>query len=274
MKNFTIFLFLISLLCSDNYAGNENTSIGGRSAGMGGASVTLSDLWAINNNQAGIAFINSMKAGFYFENRFLLKELSYKTVAIILPTKSGVFGLNYQFFGYSAYKEQKIGLTYAKSFGKNISAGLQLDYLGTSLADNYGSKSAVTFELGILAKLSHNVTLGAQLYNPVNAKFNDYNNEKIPSVIKLGINYTFSEKLIIAIESEKNIQFDPIFKAGFEYKLLEFAYIRLGISNNPIINTFGFGIDYHQFTIDFASSIHQTLGYSPQFSIIYNFNRK
>jgi len=271
MKKLSLFLFLSSISFLNTYAGNENTSIGGRSSGMGGASVTLTDFWAINNNQAAMASIKIMKAGFYFENRFLLKELSYKTAAFVLPTKSGVFGFNYHHFGYAAYKEQKIGLAYAKSFGKNFSAGLQIDYLGTSLADNYGSKNAFTFELGVLAKLSHSVSLGAHIFNPVNAKFNDYNNEKIPSVFKLGINYTFSEKLIIAIESEKNIQFDPYFKAGFEYKLLEFAYIRLGISSNPIINTFGFGIDYHQFTLDFSSSIHQTLGYSPQFSFIYNF---
>ncbi len=274
MKKIIFFLFLLSHLFFDIHAGNENTTIGGRSAGMGGASVMLSDFWSINNNQAGIADIKTMKAGFYFENRFLVKALSYKTAAFIYPTKSGVFGINYHHFGYNVYKEQKIGLAYAKSFGKNFSAGLQLDYLGTSLADNYGSKSALTFELGIMAKLSHNVTLGAHVFNPVNAKFNDYNHEKIPSVFKLGISYTFSEKLILAIESEKNIQYDPSFKAGFEYKLLEFAYIRLGISNNPTVNTFGFGIEYHQFTLDFASSIHYSLGYSPQFSLIYNFNLK
>jgi hypothetical protein len=271
MKKLSLFLFLLLISSQNTYAGNENTSIGGRSSGMGGASVTLTDFWAINNNQAGMAAIKTMKAGLYFENRFLLKELSYKTAAFILPTKSGVFGLNYHHFGYSAYKEQKIGLAYAKSFGKNFSAGLQLDYLGTSLSDNYGSKNAFTFELGVLARLSNNVSMGAHVFNPVNAKFNDYNNEKIPSVFKLGINYSFSEKLIIAIESEKNINMNPIFKAGFEYKLMDIAYIRLGISTNPTINTFGFGIVYHQFTFDFASSLHPSLGYSPQCSLIYNF---
>ena len=271
MKKQIVSLFLFSFLLSNSFAGNENITIGGRSAGMGGASVTLSDFWAINNNQAGIADLKNMKAGFYFENRFMVKELSYKTVAFILPTKSGVFGLNYHHFGYSAYKEQKIGLAYAKSFGKSFSTGLQLDYLGTSLGDNYGSKSAFTFEVGILAKLSYNVTLGAHFFNPINAKFNDYNNEKIPSVFKLGINYSFSDNLIVAIESEKNINFDPIIKAGFEYKVIQFACVRVGISNNPTICTFGFGIEYHQFNFDFASSIHQTLGYSPQFSLVYNF---
>ncbi|MCX6230694.1 MAG: hypothetical protein NTZ33_04050 [Bacteroidetes bacterium] len=264
-------LFFLLFFTFQIFAANENTCNGGRSAAMGGASVTLADFWAINNNQAGIANIKNAKAGIYFENRFLLKELSYKSLAFLYPTQSGILGFNYHQFGYNAYKEQKIGLSYARSFSKNFSAGLQLDYMNTALGDNYGSKSAFTFELGVLAKIAPNLMLAAHIFNPVNARFNDYNNEKIPSVFKLGLSYLLSEKLIIAIESEKNINFDAVFKAGFEYKILEFAYARIGISTNPTINTFGFGIEYHQFTIDFASSIHQTLGYSPQFSLIYNF---
>jgi hypothetical protein len=269
MKRITLSFLSIFFLVSTILAGNENTTIGGRASAMGGAAVTLSDFWAINNNQAGLAELKKMKLGFYFENRFLSKELSYKALAFALPTKSGVFGVNYSHFGYSLYSEQKVGLAYAKSFGKRFSAGLQLDYLGTSIADNYGNKSAFTFELGVLAKLTNNVTIGVHLFNPVNAKFNDYNNEKIPSVFKLGFSYLFSEKLLFAIETEKNINYNPIFKAGIDYKIISFAYLRLGISNNPTISTFGFGVDYKQFTIDFSSSVHQIMGYSPQFSLIY-----
>ncbi len=271
MKRIILSFFSFLFLVSSIIAGNENSTIGGKASAMGGAAVTLSDFWAINNNQAGLADLKKMKLGFYFENRFLSKALSYKALAFAMPSKSGVFGINYSHFGYNLYSEQKVGIAYAKSFGKRFSAGLQFDYLGTSIADNYGNKNAFTFELGVIAKLSNNVTLGAHLFNPVNAKFNDYNNEKIPSVFKLGFSYLFSEKLLFAIETEKNINYKPIFKAGIDYKIISFAYFRLGISNNPTISTLGFGVDYKQLTIDFSSSVHQVLGYSPQFSLIYTF---
>ena len=35
------------------FAGNDNIHFGGRSAGMGHASVTLSDVWSSHHNQAG-----------------------------------------------------------------------------------------------------------------------------------------------------------------------------------------------------------------------------
>lgn len=270
MKTIAQFFLIVCLLnISFLMAANENTTTGGRAAAMGGTSVCFSDFWSLNNNQAGIADIKKMKVGLYYENRFLTKELGYKALGFVLPTKSGVFGINYSHYGYNLYNEQKIGLAYAKSFGKRFSAGLQFDYLGTHIAENYGSKSAFTFELGVIAKLTDNVNIGAHFFNPVNAKFNDYNNEKIPSVAKLGINYIFSEKLLIACETEKNINYDAILKLGIEYKILPFAHARMGISNNPNIFSFGFGVEYKQFTIDFSSSVHHILGYSPQFSLIY-----
>lgn len=271
MKKIQILIFLHLISFTALQAANENTTIGGRAAAMGGASVCFSDFWSLNNNQAGLAYIDKMKIGLYFENRFLTKELGYKALGFVLPTKSGVFGVNYSHFGYNLYNEQKIGLAYAKSFGKRFAAGLQFDYLGTHIAENYGNKSAFTFEIGVIAKLTDNVNIGAHFFNPVNAKFNDYNNEKIPSVIKLGINYTFSQKLLIACETEKNINYDAILKLGMEYKILPFANARIGISNNPNIFSFGFGIEHKQFNIDFSSSVHQILGYSPQLSLIYSF---
>ena len=89
------------LICQVLFASNENTPIGGRSAAMANSSVTLSDFWAIQNNQAGLADFSHIALGLYYENRFMVKELGLRCGAFVLPTKSGVFGLNYNYFGYS-----------------------------------------------------------------------------------------------------------------------------------------------------------------------------
>lgn len=253
-------------------AGNENTLTGAKAVAMGGCSVSSNDFWSVNNNQAGIANFKNIKAGFYIENRYLLKNLTFKALAIILPTKSGVFGVNYSHFGNNLYNEQKIGLAYAKTLGKKISAGLQFDYLNTSIGDNYGNKNNFTFEIGIHAGITEKITLGIHLFNPLNTTLNEYNNEKIPSVFKFGLNYQFSDDIILALETEKNINFKPVIKAGLEYKILTLAYARIGVSDNPDLFSFGFGITQKQFTFDFSSTYHQTLGYSPQLSLIYTFN--
>ncbi len=73
------------------YSSNDNLPQGARSAALGNASVTFADFWAIQNNQAGLADFKNIAAGFYYENRFLLKELSLKSVAFVLPTKNRNF---------------------------------------------------------------------------------------------------------------------------------------------------------------------------------------
>jgi len=260
-------LFLISSSC---FATGENWAIGGRSAGMGNASVTLNDLWAIHNNQAGLAGIKNISAGIYYENLYGLKELGLKAGVVELPTKSGVFGLSMSYFGYSQYNESKIGLAYAKSLGTKFSVGVQLDYLGIHIGENYGNTSAVAAEIGLLYKISKKLNIGAHIYNPTRAKIANYNNERVPTVFRLGLSYIFSDKVIVAAETEKDIQYNAAFKAGIEYHPVKQFYFRAGISTDPVLDAFGFGLELKNFNLDFAATYHQTLGFTPQVSIIFH----
>ena len=271
MVNRAIITFtLIMIIISSCFASGENWAIGGRSAGMANASVTLNDLWAIHNNQAGLSEIKNISAGIYYENLYGLKELGLKSGAAVLPTKSGVFGISLSYFGYSQYNENKIGLAYAKSFGNKFSAGIQLDYLSTHIAENYGNTSAIAAEIGLLYKINKKINIGAHVYNPTRTKIADYNDERVPTTFRLGLSYLISEKLIVAFESEKDIQYKPSFKAGFEYHAVKQFYFRAGISTNPILNSFGFGLEFKNFNLDFATSYHQALGFTPQVSIIFH----
>lgn len=265
---FLIFLFIILPLLTK--ANGENYPIGGRSAGMANASVTSSDFWAISHNQAGMASTHSISAGIYYENRYGTKELGLKSGAIVLPVKSGVFGLNVTNFGYSQYNETKVGFAFAKQFSPKFSAGVQLDYLGTHIAESYGNASAIAGEAGFIYKFNTKAAIGAHIYNPTRTKIASYNDERTPTIAKLGLSYVCSEKVMIAIETEKDIQYDPYFKAGIEYHPVKQLYFRTGISTNPVINTFGVGLMFKNFDLDFATSYHRTLGFTPQFSIVFH----
>jgi len=265
------------------YSSNQNVPIGGRSAAMGNATVCLSDFWSVHNNQAGLASQQYIAGGFYFENRFMVKEMSLQTAAVILPTRSGVFGMNLSYFGYTQYNEKKIGLAYGRSFSDKFSAGIQLDYLSTSLGDQYGSRHLVTFELGIQSKLTDELTIGAHIFNPTRVKLTDDKNERVPTIFKLGMAYSFTDDLLITLETEKDLDYKPAVRGGLEYTIINEAIVRLGYSTIPStsgsenfsissIYTFGFGLELNNFNIDFASSVHQTLGWSPQISIVYVFD--
>ncbi|MCD4745817.1 MAG: hypothetical protein K8R58_05920, partial [Bacteroidales bacterium] len=114
------------------------------------------------------------------------------------------------------------------------------------------------------------------------AKFTNYNDERVPTIFKLGASYSFSEKILATLETEKDINYKPLLRGGIEYKIIKEAYARIGYSTNPgsvnaensnnsSLYTFGFGIYLKKLNIDFASSVHQILGYSLQVSVIYNF---
>lgn len=253
-------------------AGGEVYPIGARQAGMGRTSVAITDLWNIQNNQAGIALLDKISVGIYYESRFLVNELSMKSVAVAVPSKIGVLGLSFNHFGYSLYNDMKIGLTYARSFGQYFRIGIQLDYLQTTVGENYGTKSNITFELGIQSDVTESLTIGAYVYNPIQVKLADYNNEKIPAIFRLGVGWKISKNFFATIEAEKNTVINPIIlRGGLEYSIKEKFFLRAGFSTMQEIFSMGFGINIKFLRFDISAVMHQSLGFSPQSSLIFQF---
>ena len=262
---------------------NENYGLGARSAAIANASVTLSDIWSLHHNQAGLSGIRGITASVFYENRFGLKELGLKAVGLVIPVPNagnGVFGLSFSQFGYSLYNDTKIGLAYAKKLGEKYSVGIQVDYFQTQIGEDYGSTGAVTAEAGLIAELINNLYFGVHIFNPTRAKLLDYKvqettvSEHVPTVMRCGLSYVFSEKVRLSVETEKDIYYEPFFKAGIEYQIIDQLYIRGGISTDPVYNSFGFGLNINRLCIDVAASRHQVLGYTTQVNLTYDFGKK
>ncbi len=269
-------ILTLLLLLTANYqyalAGGGISVTGSRSAAMGRTSVAYTDFWSAMNNQAGIALANKPMAGIFYESRFMLNELSSKSVAAIIPTKYGVFAGTYNHFGYKLYNDQKIGIAYARSFGAKFRIGVQLDYLQTTLGNNYGSKGNVTFEIGIQTQVTKNLTIGAWTYNPIMAQLAGYDSEKIPATYRLGIAWQMSEIFLLTLETEKNTAISPIIiRGGAEYELNKKFFFRTGFATKDEIFSFGAGIKLTHLVFNISATMHQILGFSPQSSLIFSF---
>lgn len=271
MLKYLLLIFSLSFTIHLVLAQNTLQSIGGRSAAMGKTGVASYDFWSVNNNQAGLAFMEKSGVGFYYQNLYLVNDLNYNQLSAVLKTYRGGFGVNVSYFGYGQYNEKKVGLAYGMQLGKRFSIGAQLDYLHTYIAQDYGSKGVVTFELGMMAKINEDLTLGAHVFNPISAKLAEYDDERIPTLLSLGLNWKLSSDFTAAVEAQSDIDNPLILKAGLEYNIMDLIYIRIGLSNNPNVFTFGAGLYYSGFRLDFSSSMHQVLGYSPQMSAQYLF---
>jgi len=248
-------------------------SAGGRAAAMGGASVALHDLWSAFHNQAGLAWMEHTTAGIYNHTPFLLDELSTRGAAVAVVTKTGgVFAAGMHYFGYALYNERKAGLAYARKFGDKVSAGVQMDYLGTTISEGYGTGAAYTFELGLLAEVMPKVFLAAHAFNPIRAKRSALSDEKIPAILKAGLAYVPSDKVVLTVESEKDLDRRAVFKSGLEYHPVKALFLRTGISTNPVRTAFGAGLEIESFRLDVAAAWQDPLGYSHHVSLAYRFN--
>ncbi len=263
-----LFYFLTAIVSAQS-----NANFGGRSAGMAHASVTLSDVWSTHHNQAGLAWLKAPSVGVYYQNKFTLKELNNIGLAYAHPMKKGTMAVQWSNFGYSLYQENKVGLAYALQLSENFSGGVQLDYLSTKLGGIYGSKSVLSAEVGLQAKITSKIRLGVHIYNPTRVKLNEYNNEAVPTIMRFGMDYRFSKKVLVVVETQKDIDHIAMLKTGIEYKANDKVYFRAGMATGPTLASFGFGLMMKQYKLNIAASYHQTLGFSPELSFTYKFKK-
>jgi hypothetical protein len=242
-------------------------------AALGGAGSVSQDVWSAFYNQAGLTHIKSFEAGAFFQSRFAMKELAYKGAAAALPTGNGVLALSYKSFGYSAFTSDKTGLAYAMPFGEKLSAGVQIDYYSVRIAEGYGNRRAVGVSAGFQFKLTTKFLLAGAVENPNRSKLSNYNDERIPSLIRFGGAYTFSDKLKFIGEVRKPSNNRPQTAGGIEYKTNDSFILRAGFNSFPASSTFGFGYHSKVLATDVGVSYNSLLGFSPQVSLTFNVSR-
>lgn len=244
---------------------------GARSMSLANSSVTLTDFWSFHHNPGATAQVEHTSAGMSYENRYLLKEIQSQAFVFAQPLKVGVISAGAQMYGYRLYKTTRIGLGYSMKLTEKFSAGVQLNYQGLRI-ENYGSKSTVTAEAGLLAKINSKVTLGFSILNIGRAKLAAFQNERFATLMRLGISYQVSKKAVVLLEADKAIQSRLSIKGGLEYEMLDHFFVRAGGASNPVEVTFGFGYLFKsKLKIDLGSAWQQHLGWSPHVGLSYEF---
>lgn len=267
-----IFILLIFAISPSN-ASNDNYPAGARAAAMGNVSVMYPDFWSIWHNQAGLGFYPHLSLGIHHENRFVVPEFGLSCIGFTLPTSTGTFGLSWSYFGYSRYHENKIGLALGKAFHERFAVGLQIDYLNTYIDEELGSSGTVAIEAGIMAEPLENLLIGFHVFNPTASNLPKMKQERIPVIMRLGLGYRFGNRLFLGAETEKDLDVArAIYKAGMEYRLIEYIYVRIGLGVQEYVqHSFGLGFHMRSFQADLAFSFQQIVGYTPYLSFRYVF---
>ena len=263
-------VYFIVFYCSILTTNAQNLAIGGRTWGLANANTCLTnDVFAAFSNQAGLAAINQVAFGVYGTN-YHLTDVSTQAFALAIPTKTGVLGFNFRNFGRTYFYEQKVGLSYSRTFGKVIDFGLQLDYIRNQI--DFITTNRITFELGTIIHISPKTNIGFHLYDPIQSRFAANESSVVGNTVaKLGIGYQISTKVLIAADFLKQIDYPNLLNVGLEYQPTKSFAIRGGtqINRQFTISTFGFGYTAKRLTIDLATSIHSVLGITPHLSMGY-----
>ena len=117
----------------------------------------------------------------------------------------GTAGASFYQFGKGTFKESKLGLAFAKQLSEKLSAALQLDYFSNRFPENDGAFTFLTFECGIFYQLTHELALGAHVFNPVENGFETYyGKQKMPFTYRVGGHYLLSGNVLISTEVQKS----------------------------------------------------------------------
>ncbi|RYU76755.1 PorV/PorQ family protein [Hymenobacter persicinus] len=274
LKRYTLFVGLLAFSGIARAQGNGPGIRGARAAALGNASVALTDGWAMGNNVAGLGQLTEASVGVYAENRYLIRALSTAVLTAATPlgdlregrARNGVVGVEVQRFGDKLYSEQRVGFGYGYHSGL-FSLGARLDVLQVSI-EGLGSRRALAASIGGQAEIvPKRLYFGAYLYNLNQARLAKYDDERVPTVLKAGLSYQPAEKVLLNVETEKDVDQPADFKAGLEYQAVAALAVRAGFSSLSQQTTGGVGLRAGNYRLDYAAAWQARLGLSQHLSL-------
>lgn len=267
-------LLTVALLCltAIGFTQTTHTPLASYYPSSGAYSKNFTDAFSLSSNIAALSALNSFSVGVYGERKFMLEETSLYTAAIAIPTTSGNFALQADYFGYKAYNESQVGIAYGIPLSNKAGIGAKFNYYNLRIP-SYLNASAINFEIGSIIHLSDQLHTGVSIYNPLSSSLEKNTGEKIASVYKVGLGYEMSASFFTQLEIIKEKDKDVNVHAGLQYRPIKQLFARAGMFTGTSSCYFGVGYLYRQLRMDLSVSFHQQLGISPGLLLLYQLNK-
>ncbi len=233
---------------------------------QGGVSVTANDLWTVVNNPSGMCFVPQQSIGLYSVQKYGIRESNLGAVAGFTKFRNFYIGSSIAYFGIPAYNQQRFCLSMSKMLFKEVSVGIQFNYVYTRIAD-YGSNGNIVGGIGLQSKIRKDTYLSLYFFNPEQRKYSNQNTDPIASFGRLGVKHEVSSVLVLHLEYEIPMQKQASLKAGLNYAIANACKISLGISELPFTYHYGISCTIKKLQIDGAIAMHQILGFTPRLSL-------
>lgn len=220
---------------------------GGETAAMAQAMTAVSgNIWAQSLNPAGIAGSDSalqhLRVGISMQRPLLVPELSTAHVAATYPlTGTHFIGAEISTYGFNAFRQSTISVSYAGWFMQKLSVGSRL-VAHNLLLEDLGSAWAVSLDAGLQYRLSKRTTLGAAIQNANRGGYRTLagSTERIATTLRLGVAYQPSDKVTVSGDWVQAAGQKPGGAAGVSYRPAKALAIRAGMGTHP--QRWGLGI--------------------------------
>lgn len=237
--------------------------MGAEGLGMGQATTALPGYdWSLFSNPA---LLNSDDAsvGFYGLRNYGFTEITDMSAMASMPTKFGVVALGFHRYGYDLFNETRIRAGY-KNEWRMLHFGLVANYNHIIFGGDYGSGGALGVDVGLAAEITEDLWIGARSTN-VNRPEYKYEtmDEYLPRDISIGLSYGLNELAVFAFDMVKDVRFPVSYRGGLEISVIENLVGRVGVTNEPLSYSMGFGYGMDRWDINFAVQKHEILGFSP-----------
>jgi hypothetical protein len=268
MKIITLFGFIFLLQCGSSKAQTLRLPPQSNYTRLIGYSHSQPDAFSFSANSAALSSVKKFSTGVYSERRYLLEELSLFSMALVLPSDAGNFGVSADVFGGKNYSEASCAFAYARTMAPGLSAGAQFHYYRISILA-YGSAQALVGEAGLLYSPSEHWSVALNVYNPGGRALGAEQSERLPSVYSLGLGYDPSEKLSLCVDlrKEENQSIDML--AGLQYAFHQRFVARAGIASATSTAYLGLGFRLASMRIDATASLHPRAGLTPGLFLHY-----
>ncbi len=272
LKNSILTLYLLFIFFSKGYSIGEINQVGARDVALGNATVALVSSFSAFNNQGTLALLKEATFALDYQQPYLIDRFAIKSLALTIPTSLSNFAFTVRQKGIPGYSESRFGFAMAKKIGKNFSAGLQFNYFLVDFPEQGTNQGTFLIEFGVLFQTKNNLAIGFHLFNPSGSTIGSLNfQSKLPVIANTGISLKPTSDLLIvssiAYSDDKQLNI----RMGIEYQFVDRFFVRVGISGKPIHHSAGIGYKCRYFATDVAFVHHETLGYTPSISLIFNF---
>ena len=265
------FVFLSLFCCSLSFA--QIPHVVPSSVSIANTSVADTDSWTAFSNPATLGYLEKTSISATFENRYLLAELSTRSIQAGFSTKHLNIGGSFSYFGYSLYHEILYGIDFARNFSDKFAMGVGFDYYTVYFEAGNRYHGALLGRVGVFVQLSPDFVLGFSTFNPFQNNIQtEFITKRIPSVFSLGTAYSFSSDFVWRTQIDKELSSNYRFATGFEYRMQDFISVKLGgyfLEN--FIPCLGFRLKINDYSADVNCELNPILGVTTMISLRYNF---